>query len=41
MLQALGGYECGEVEVPEVHLSQRGAYDANGYYHCVSKVALT
>jgi activating signal cointegrator complex subunit 1 len=26
--------------VPEIHLSQRFNYDANGYYHCASKIEL-
>ncbi len=40
ILQGFGSFDFGSVRVPAVHLSQRGAYDANGYYHCVASAKL-
>eukprot|EP00775_Hariotina_reticulata_P012350 gene12350-12484_t len=33
--------ELGKFEVPAIHLSERGAYDATGYYRCFGKLNLT
>ena len=38
LLSDHGEYDAGEVTVTEMHLSQRGAYDASGYYRCAGRV---
>ncbi|KAK3270907.1 hypothetical protein CYMTET_20718 [Cymbomonas tetramitiformis] len=32
--------DLGECHLNAIHLSQRGVFDASGYYHCVSQVKL-
>jgi hypothetical protein len=38
LLQTYGNIDIGECKIESLHLSQRGAVDSNGYYHCVNEI---
>ena len=40
VLTALRDWKLGQCKVPALHLSQRGAFDASGYYKCVLELPL-
>jgi hypothetical protein len=40
LLQDWSGIDLGLYEVPAVHLSVRGEYDASGYYACADALSL-
>ncbi|GJY61371.1 activating signal cointegrator 1 complex subunit 1 isoform X3 [Tanacetum coccineum] len=40
ILEKYGSEKWGEYRIPQVHLSQRFVFDANGYYHCCASVQL-
>uniref|UniRef100_A0A383VIG8 K Homology domain-containing protein n=1 Tax=Tetradesmus obliquus TaxID=3088 RepID=A0A383VIG8_TETOB len=40
LLEDWSGFDLGQFEVPAVHLSLRGQYDASGYYACAAALSL-
>ena len=40
IMKSLGSQDFGDVPLKEVHFSQRGEYDDNGFYKCISTVPL-
>lgn len=40
ILEKYGSEKWGEYPIPQVHLSKRFEYDANGYYHCCASIPL-
>jgi hypothetical protein len=39
ILQTYGNFDIGgPYKIESLHLSQRGTYDTNGYYHCIHEV---
>lgn len=40
ILEKYGSEKWGEYHIPQVHLSKRFLYDANGYYHCCASIPL-
>nr|GEU45287.1 activating signal cointegrator 1 complex subunit 1 [Tanacetum cinerariifolium] len=40
ILEKYGSDKWGEYHIPQVHLSQRFVFDANGYYHCCASIPL-
>ncbi|KAL5729112.1 hypothetical protein ACHQM5_002107 [Ranunculus cassubicifolius] len=39
IVEKYGSEDWGEYIIPEVHLSQRFAFDEKGYYHCCAKIS--
>jgi len=38
ILSMYGKLDFGDVKLPALHLSERGKFDSDGYYHCVMKI---
>lgn len=38
ILNMYGKLDFGDVKLPALHLSERGKFDSDGYYHCVMKI---
>lgn len=41
LMQRFGAHDFGEVHIPGLHLSQRGVYGQDGYYHTLCSLPLT